>query len=423
MPARLYLDTARLGLMSRSAQQIQIDFARFVGEEAGSLYFDRLLKNGTHGWPNSFQRRYPALRAWQGVSHLKDRLRRLAEAPPEREVLLANRSAQLMKLAAGLLFRRCRNVLVTDLTWPSYRFILDGVRSSARNQLTALSLRKRILADQISQDQLVDRVVGSFLREGCDGLFLPVVDNLGVRLPIERIVRCIQSQAELRFVVLDGAQAFCHVPLRLAQRCCDFFIAGCHKWLRAYQPMGLGFYGHPRSEEYVRRAIRRFQRQGIVDDPLLCFVGELEGGSPAPYGETVNLAPLFTCQGALEDVSVASIASGLPRRMKNADQLAAIVRSRGWRPLVTAREFRSGILLLQAEAIDLRKNSPDVLRRRFHQAGLAVSTYPQGLVRISLPAEPWHTPDLDLVQRAFRHVAEDDSGPALPVGAHAITSL
>ena len=43
MPTRLYLDTARLGLMSRSAQQIHIDFVRFVGEEGASLYFDQFL--------------------------------------------------------------------------------------------------------------------------------------------------------------------------------------------------------------------------------------------------------------------------------------------------------------------------------------------------------------------------------------------
>ena len=51
MPTRLYLDTARLGLMSRSARQVQTDFARLVGEEAGSLYLDEFLKCGAQHWP------------------------------------------------------------------------------------------------------------------------------------------------------------------------------------------------------------------------------------------------------------------------------------------------------------------------------------------------------------------------------------
>ena len=87
MPTRLYLDTARLGLMSRSAQQIHIDFVRFVGEEGASLYFDQLLAGGTAAWPASFRRRFPALQSWQGISHLKEALRRPAGASAQWQVL------------------------------------------------------------------------------------------------------------------------------------------------------------------------------------------------------------------------------------------------------------------------------------------------------------------------------------------------
>ena len=102
-----------------------------------------------------------------------------------------------MKLAAELLFRLCRNVLVTDLTWPSYRYILDRTGGRAENQLTTLSLRKRILRDKLQPDELIEQVVRSFLRQGCDGLFLPAVDNLGVRLPVERIVRAIKERTRV----------------------------------------------------------------------------------------------------------------------------------------------------------------------------------------------------------------------------------
>ena len=46
MPVRLYLDTARLGRMSRRAQRAQIDFVRLAGEEGCSLYWDRFLRGG-----------------------------------------------------------------------------------------------------------------------------------------------------------------------------------------------------------------------------------------------------------------------------------------------------------------------------------------------------------------------------------------
>lgn len=402
---RLYLDTARLGLMSRSAQQVQIDFVRFAGEEPASLYFDQFLTSGTRQWPESMCRRFPALEAWQGISPLKAQLRRPVDAPPEWNVLLASRSAQLMKLAARLLFQLCRNVLVTDLSWPSYRFILDRIRSRVGNQVTSLPLRRRILKYRIAPQEVVDRTVRCFLRHGCDGLFLPAVDNLGVRVPVERIVRAIRQQAELRFVVVDGAQAFCHVPMRLIGQYCDFFICGCHKWLGAYHPLGLGFYGHPRSASYIEQTTQRLQRCGAVDDPLMQFLCELNGKALNRYGETVNLAPLFSCQGALRDVTRDDPTVSLRTRLANADQLAELLSNRGWRPLRPARALRTGILLLQPAARAARAISPEVLRQRFHQAGLAVSTYPKGTVRLSLPAKAWHHDDLDHIVHAFDLVA------------------
>ena len=193
MPTRLYLDTARLGLMSPSAQQIQIDFSRFAGEEPASLYFDAFLKSGTREWPPSLCRRFPALKTWQGISHLKTQLRRPVGAPPDWNVLLAGRSAQLMKLAAKLLFGQCRNVLTSDLAWPSYRLILNRSCRKHGAQITTLSLRKRILRGQLDAGDVVDNVVRCFMRSKCDGLFLPAVDNLGVRVPVERIVQAIKA--------------------------------------------------------------------------------------------------------------------------------------------------------------------------------------------------------------------------------------
>ena len=412
MPTRLYLDTARLGLMSRSAQQIHIDFVRFVGEEGASLYFDQLLTGGTAAWPASLRRRFPALQSWQGISHLKEALRRPAGASAQWQVLLASRSAQLMKLAAELLFRLCRNVLVTDLTWPSYRYILDRTGGRAENQLTTLSLRKRILKDKLQPDELVEQVVRSFLRHGCDGLFLPAVDNLGVRLPVERIVRAIKERTELRFVAVDGAQALGHVPLDLDEQYCDFLIAGCHKWLCAYHPMGIGFYGHPRSVGYIEQTIGRLQRQGSLDDPLIRFLGELSGKAPTRYGESVNLAPLFSCQGALQDTGRDDPTFVLPRRVANADQLVTLLGDHGWKPLRPADGLRSGILLLRSTAGHLQRLSPDVLRLRLHEVGLAVSAYPGGVVRVSLPAELWHPADLELVTRAFCRVGQPTAFPA-----------
>ena len=85
MPVRLYLDTARLGRMSRRAQRAQIDFVRLAGEEGCTLYWDRFLRDGFDAWPRRMRRRYPGLSDWQGIQHLKASLAELTGvADPSR---------------------------------------------------------------------------------------------------------------------------------------------------------------------------------------------------------------------------------------------------------------------------------------------------------------------------------------------------
>lgn len=116
MPPLLYLDTARLGQMTPAARDAQLDFVRLSAEEPSSLYFEEFLRGGFSAWPESYQRRFPGLRNWNGVSGLKQGLLQLAGAPDNWRVLLANRSLSLVNLAVRCQFRVCRNVLATDLS-------------------------------------------------------------------------------------------------------------------------------------------------------------------------------------------------------------------------------------------------------------------------------------------------------------------
>jgi hypothetical protein len=79
----VYWDWARLGPMSPAAQRAQLDFVRLVAEEPSSLYFEQFLRDGFHAWPDSYQRRFPGLDTWPGVSGLKYRLLDLVQAPSD----------------------------------------------------------------------------------------------------------------------------------------------------------------------------------------------------------------------------------------------------------------------------------------------------------------------------------------------------
>ena len=120
MPTTLYLDTARLGRISPKAQQTHLEFVRLAAEEPSSLYFEEFLHSGFSAWPNRYQRRFPALSRWPGIAGLKKKLTRLAGGPDWNRVLIASRSAELMRLAARVLCKTCRSVFTTDFSWPTY---------------------------------------------------------------------------------------------------------------------------------------------------------------------------------------------------------------------------------------------------------------------------------------------------------------
>ncbi|MGH7193204.1 MAG: aminotransferase class V-fold PLP-dependent enzyme, partial [Candidatus Saccharimonadales bacterium] len=275
-PTELYLDTARLGRMSRRARQAQVDFARLGSEEGGSTFFERFLREGSGAWPASARARYPGLICWQGVGSLKADLRTLAGSRPELPLLIVSRSSQLMRFAARLLFQRCRNVLTTDLGWPPYREILDREAARGGRTVTTLALRELLCRDSAGIDEVIDAAKAKFVGAGCDGLFLTAVSHDGVRLPSEQVVKALEAIREVRSVVIDGAQDFCHASADLNHEYCDLYLAGCHKWLGAFHPMGLGFYGRRRSVGMVETLLGKLLASGELDDPLLRFTTQIE---------------------------------------------------------------------------------------------------------------------------------------------------
>jgi len=385
--------------MSPSAQRLQIDFVRFAGEEGSSLYWDQFLRHGTVDWPDGLRRRFAALERWRGVADLKCRLKRLAGARSGGEVLLANRSAQLMRLAAGLLLDRCQNVLVTDLTWPSYGRILKARQRATGRRLTRVALRRQILRDQMGPDELIAHLARRYVAHHCDGLFLPAVDNLGIRLPIPKIVRTIRRQAAVRFVVTDAAQALGHIPLAATLGASDFVLAGCHKWLRGFQPMGLGFLKARQTLEKGPATRREMLAPGMLTDPLLSFTAELEGAPACRFGETVQVGPMFSCLGAVHDRLNRGRHPAAQHRaqLENAHHLQGLLDRRYWRPVLPHHAFRSGIMLLRQETAAGHTLPAKELRRWFHQRHMAVTTYDSGLVRLSMPQRRFTPQELRLL--------------------------
>ena len=406
-PALLYLDTARLGLMKPGAQRAHLDITRLAGAEGASLFFERFLRTGAGDWASQARNRYPGLASWKGVGGLKASLRTLTGSVPDLPVLIAARSAALMKFAARLLCHHCHNVLVTDLGWPTYHHILEAECDRRNRLVTLVPLREAFLAGVLTDDEAGDCVSREYQRHACDGLFLTAVSNTGVRLPVERIVRAARAAAPMRFVVVDGAQAFGHVPPDLPGDHFDLYLTGCHKWLGAFHPLGLAFYGRSHSHAVIDNFLSHLVRHGKIDDPLLRVSTQLEVGVLDGITETVSLAPLFSCHGAVSDTLTKRppALDTLPCRLRNVSVAAELGMAAGWRPLLPPPASRTGIPLLEAEREKARQARPDEVRSAFYGRGIALTAYEEGRIRLSMPARPWRTGEAEHLASALRAAA------------------
>jgi selenocysteine lyase/cysteine desulfurase len=399
----LYLDTARLGKMSPRALDASIDFARFACDHGCTVQLSTLLRDGFLSWPTRLQDEYCGLADWGGVLGFKDQLRQLTNANSDSEVMLASRSASLMKFAARLFTGPCNNVLVTDNAWPVYRRILERECLGTATRTTMVPILQSILQNSATADEVIRQIVGAYLSERCDGLFLPLVDNLGVRLPIGQIVAEIRAQSELRFVVVDAAQAIGHVPIQLADNYCDFMVAGSHKWLRAFATMGLGFYGHPSSRDYIKQSLKIWTRQGAIDDPLLSFSEELGSGTSNAYGETVQVAPLLVASAAVTASQSKRMQDGSQRNFQNRQRVAELCQSTAaWQMVQIDDAMTSQIQLLSNPSLRGRTLSVESFRAELLRQSVAATPYSNGLLRLSLPDDLLSFADCEILAAALQ---------------------
>ncbi len=390
----LYLDTARLGQTLPAARDAQIDFVRLTAEEPSTLYFEEFLQLGYKAWPDCYQSHFPALKTWGGVRALKQSIHQLAGAPEDWNVLLASRSLSLVQMAARSMFRTCHHVLTTDLSWPTYQDAVSRQALAAGAQITTVPLR-----DAIFRERWTAADVASFLARLCaenrfDGLFLPAVDHLGVRIPVRAIVEQIRNTSHLPFFLVDAAQAFCQVPIDDCLAVADFVVTGCHKWMRAGQPMGVGFFGRNGTQQILRETLQENYGNGCDLDPLLIFTEQLDGGQLTGHSETVNLTPLFSASAAaLEQLRHHD------QSLANADDACLLDDPAGfttldlppelshWIPIQPHETTRSHITLFANQEAVRTSNSAEEARREWLNYGCVVTAYDNGRVRVSPPQE------------------------------------
>ena len=390
----LYLDTARLGQTLPAARDAQIDFVRLTAEEPSTLYFEEFLKHGYNAWPNCYQSRFSALKTWGGVRALKQSLHQLAGAPEDSNVLLASRSLSLVQLAARSMFQICGHVLTTDLSWPTYQDAVSRQALAAGAEVTTVPLRDAIFRERWTAGDVAAFLAGLFTENGCDGLFLPAVDHWGVRIPVRAVVEKIRNTSHLQFVLVDAAQAFCQVSIDDSLAVADFVVTGCHKWMRAGQPMGVGFFDRTGTRQSIRETLQESCGNARDLDPLLIFTEQLDGGQLTGHSETVNLAPLFSASAAAVEqlrrrnqFSANANDSSLFDNPVGCTMLNLPAELRHWIPIQPHETMRSRITLFANQVPVRTSESAEEARREWLNHRCVVTAYDNGWVRVSPPQE------------------------------------
>lgn len=382
MSPTLHLDSARLGLIAPGARRLSTAFAEFAGDADSLLYFSEFLKKGFAGLPEDVQQRCRGLSPWRGTPGLASSVKRYLGCSAETDVLFASRSSSLMKLAAERLARDCSTVVTVDVLWPPYRKLLQKACRRFGTPFRVCRLRSHLRAKRPSPvwlNELVSHVCPS---DGDYGLVLPMVSHHGVALPVRNIQDRLKASHAPHLVVVDAAQAVGHKPVELSSGWCDLLIAGAHKWLGAYHPLG---FGVARDASFAA-AVPRLLANRSIEDPLLQLSCELAGGLRVRHGETANLAPLLAAQGALDDALARGARNELAGRLRNRRLVARVLRDERWRIDQTADDRRHAILVARPPRRSTAESADILSVMQRHR--ITATVYADLKVRFAMPTSP-----------------------------------
>jgi len=126
------------------------------------------------------------------------------------------------------------------------------VFKAQRSGATLKAVRLYTAPESTSRDEIVSSLAGAITAHTRVVAVTWVHSSTGVKLPIRALADAVadanagRDPAERVLLCVDGVHGLGVEALDLPGLGCDFFVAGCHKWL--FGPRGTGFvWGHPQA--------------------------------------------------------------------------------------------------------------------------------------------------------------------------------
>jgi selenocysteine lyase/cysteine desulfurase len=198
--------------------------------------------------------------------------------------------AAVLRAAASYTGCRVADIALTDSTTMGLALLYNGLHVRSGQELltsthdffvthealelkaerAGASVRKVSLYEQsaaASADEIVRRVVTAVTPRTRVVALTWVHSSTGVKLPIRAIARGLaplnrgRAEADRILFCVDGVHGFGIENVRLPDLGCDFFVAGCHKWL--FGPRGTGLvWGRPGAWRHLTHTIPSFTGTG-----------------------------------------------------------------------------------------------------------------------------------------------------------------
>jgi isopenicillin-N epimerase len=178
---------------------------------------------------------------WQA----REQLAELLGGDPRQLAFMANVTAAINTVAAGLRLSAPGEILLTDHEYGAMHWCWERAA-----QRLGLALRTFALPTTAqSASEIVGTACAAFTESTRLFFFSHVLSPTGLVLPAKEL--CLEARRRGIVTVIDGAHAPGMIAVNLAELGCDFYGGNCHKWLLA--PTGSGFlYFGAGSEERVQ---------------------------------------------------------------------------------------------------------------------------------------------------------------------------
>ena len=157
-----------------------------------------------------------------------------------------------------------------------------------------------------TEAEIVDTLVRALAANTTVGALTWVHSSTGVKLPLARIAQTLRDRGR-PLLCVDGVHALGVEPIDVGGLGCDFFVAGCHKWL--FGPRGTGFvWGRAQAWPRVRPTIPAFSGGSPARD--------LTPGGFHSFEHRWALAEAFRFHSQIGKSRVAERVHSLNRRLK-----------------------------------------------------------------------------------------------------------